>query len=163
MKYTVSKALICTLCVLICSLAAGCKLDGSDQKTAVSYTAHNDTDRSIVSIIVNGEGGVLHAPAHDGGGEVCCVVIPDTWRPGLKVTIKWQNDGHWVRNEKGQIVVKDGQNQFVEGPWHETTVDVPKYEGGENLGRFNIHFFPNDEVKVVVSRYGPGHSSYPLR
>lgn len=163
MKYTVSKALICTLSVLISALAAGCKLDGSDQKTAVSYTAYNDTDRSIVSIIINGEGGILNARAHGGGGEVCCVVIPDTWRPGLKVTIKWKESGDYKRDEKGQIVMDDGVPVVIERPYKERTVEVPKYEGGENLGRFNIHFFPNDEVKVVVSRYGPGHPSYPLR
>ena len=144
------------LLLLAFSLAA-CS---GDDTTAVSYRAYNHTDKSIVSIIVNGEGGILHATKHAGGAEVCCVVIPNKWRPGLTATIKWQLDGHWVRDKNGQIVVKDGHNQFVEGEWKERTIEIPKYD--DQLGQFQIHFFPHDEVKAVVSDVYPGNPQYPL-
>ena len=134
---------------------------GADDKTAVSYTAYNETDRSIISIIINGEGGILHAPAHDGGGEMCCVVIPNRWKPGLKATIKWQESGDFQRDEHGEIVRIDGVPIVIERPYKETTVEIPKYD--ERLGRFNVHFLPGGEVRAVVNLYGPRHPDYPLR
>ena len=47
-----------------CLLLVAC---GGEEKTGVSYSGYNDTDKNIVSIIVNGEGGVLDATAHGGG------------------------------------------------------------------------------------------------
>lgn len=144
------------LCLPLFSLTA-CS---GDDTTAVGTYAYNHTDKSIVSIIINGEGGILHATAHGGGGEVCCVVLPNKWRPGLKATIKWQLDGHWVRDKDGKIVTIDGHDQFVEGEWKERTVDVPQYD--DQLGSFQVHFFSHDEVKVVISNFFPGHPQYPL-
>jgi Protein of unknown function (DUF3304) len=132
-----------------------------DKTVAVGYKAYNHTGTPIDSIIVNGEGGILNATAYGGGGEICCVVLPTRWRPGLKATIKWQSGGHWVRDQKGQVVEKDGDKLFVEGRWTETTVDVPEYDGGDRTGQFRIHFFPNDTVKVTVLLFGPGDPRYP--
>ena len=73
------KTCLSTLALSLCLFLAAC---GGDETVPVSYTGYNNTGKSIVSIIVNGEGGILHAPAHDGGGQVCCVVIPKRWRPG---------------------------------------------------------------------------------
>jgi hypothetical protein len=136
----------------------GCR---KDDKATISYLTFNHTGRSIVSIIVNGEGGVLNAHAHGGGGEACCVILPARWMPGLTVTIKWQEDGHWIRDDKGQVIIKDGDYQFAEGPWHEKTVPVPPYAEGDQMGQFRIHFFPNNDVKVTVLPYGPGDPRYP--
>ena len=132
-----------------------------DNTVAVGYEAYNHTATPIDSVIINGEGGVLNSTAYGGGGGVCCVVLPSKWHPGLKVTIKWQRGGHWVRDRKGQIVEKDGHKQFIEGEWKERIVDVSEYDGGDQTGRFRIHFFPNDDVKVTVLPYGPGHKDYP--
>ncbi|MBK1616421.1 hypothetical protein CKO44_23550 [Rubrivivax gelatinosus] len=144
-------------------LAAGAAMlvaCGEDEKTAVSYQAYNHTDRSIINIIINGEGGILNAPAHDGGGEMCCVVIPNEWRPGLKATIKWRESGDFKRDERGQIVRVDGVPVVIERPYKEATVEIPKY--GKPLGRFRIHFLPAGEVRAVVSLYGPTHRDYPI-
>lgn len=153
MKTLLRKLLMTVL--LPFSLAA-CSGDGT---TGVSYTAYNHTDKSVVSIIINGEGGVLHAPKHAGGAEVCCVVIPDKWHPGLKATIKWQLDGHWVRDKNGNIIEKDGSKQFVEGIWKEKTVDVMQYD---KPARLQIHFEPGDQVKVIVSKYDPWAPESPV-
>ncbi|WP_200225627.1 DUF3304 domain-containing protein [Rubrivivax gelatinosus] len=147
--------------LLLATSAAMLVACGEEDKTAVSYTAYNHTDLGVGSIIINGEGGILNARAHGGGSEMCCVVIPTEWRPGLKATIKWQEDGHWVRDGNGNIVVKDGRNQFVEGAWRETVVDIPRYS--KPLGNLRIHFLPAGEVRAVVSFYGPTHPDYPIR
>lgn len=135
----------------------------SDEKIGVSEHAYNHTDIAIVSIFINGEGGVLDATAHGEGGGVCCVVLPKKWRPGLMATIKWQLDGDWLMDEKGREVIRDGKKVLVPGPWKEKTIEVPKYSEEElNWGMFFIHFFPNDEVKVLINKFLAGSSHHPL-
>lgn len=141
------KTLFLTITVTLSLLLAAC---GGEKTTGVSYFGYNNTDKHIVSIVVNGEGGILHAYAHDGGGQVCCVQIPNKWRPGLKATIKWQEDGDWLLDEKGKEVLRDGRRVYVPAPWKERTVDIPEYK---EINEFYIVFFPGDEVKVAVS-YG---------
>ncbi|MCE1208760.1 MAG: DUF3304 domain-containing protein [Spirochaetia bacterium] len=144
------------LASLFCLVLLACS---SDEKIGVSYHAYNHTDNSIVSIIINGEGGILDATAHGEGGGVCCVVLPKRWRPGLMVKVKWQLDGDWLKDGQGKEVIRDGKKVFVPGPWKEKTVEVPKYD--EEMGLFFIHFFPGDKVNVLVNRYGAGHSTHP--
>lgn len=138
-------------------LLSGCF---EEQKTAVSYTAYNHTDRWIIDIIVNGEGGILAASPRGGGGEMCCVVIPNKWRSGLNVTIKWRGGGEYKRDVQGNVFQINGVPEVIEDPWIEKTVEIPQY--GEELGRFNIHFFPKDKIQVFVNNYGPGHPKYPI-
>ena len=150
-------------CAFLASvLAAPLSACSQDDTVAVGYKGYNHTAIPIDSVIINGQGGVLNVSAYGGGhGDVCCVLLPSRWRPGLKVIIKWQRGGHWVRDQKGQIVEKEGHRQFIEGEWKERIVDVPEYNGGDQTGQFRIHFFPNDDVKVTVLPYGPGHKDYP--
>lgn len=143
--------------LLLSALLPGCF---EPEKTAVSYAAYNHTDKSIVSIIVNGEGGILNSDAHAGGGEVCCVVIPNKWRSGLGATIKWQEAGTYKKDAKENVIVENGIPVLIKAPWKETTVAIPEYD--EQMGQFQMHFFPGDEVKIVVSNYMPGHPKYPL-
>jgi hypothetical protein len=134
----------------------------TDEKVGVSYDAYNHTDQNIVSIVINGDGGILDAMAHGGGGTtICCVILPKRWRPGLMATIKWQLGGKWLKDEQGKEVIRDGVKVLVPGPWKEKTVEVPKYDSTNGMGMFFIHFFPDDEVKVLVNLYGAGHPSHP--
>ena len=134
-------------------------------KQGTSYVAYNYNARAIAGVWINGEGGILNVSAYGGGGkEVCCVVLPSYWRSGLKATIRWEEDGDWLTDDQGQIVYREGRRVYVPRPSKERTVEVPPYIGGEgmDMGRFHIFFFPNDEVKVLVNRWGAGHStSYP--
>lgn len=131
-----------------------------DEKVGLSYAAYNHTDESIVAIVINGEGGVLNATAHGEGGGVCCVVLPKRWRPGLMATIKWQADDIPIFNPDGSRKVIDGVPAAQESPWKEKTVEVPKYS--EEMGDFYIHFFPNDEVNVLVHKYGATSRRHPF-
>jgi hypothetical protein len=134
----------------------------NDDTVAVSYKGYNHTATPIVSFFINGEGGILNvSPYGGGGGEVCCVVLPAKWRPGLKATIKWEEDGGWLKDQKGNFVVRDGINVYVPLPPKEVTVEVPPYEPKPKTGQFRVHFFPHDVVKVTVLGYGPGHAGYP--
>jgi len=145
------------LALLLALQLAGCL---EAEKIPLSYLALNKTDKSIVSIVVNGEGGILNVSAHSGGGTVvCCVVLPKLWRPGLMATIKWQEDDIPVFDSNGKRVVNNGVPVAIESPWKERTVEVPKYD--EKMGDFYIVFFPNDEIKVAVSNGTPALAKSP--
>ncbi len=148
------------LACLIGVVLAACT---GDEKVGLSYAAYDHTDKPIVSIIINGEGGVLNASAHSEGGGVCCVLLPKRWRPGLMATIKWQEDDIPVFNPDGSRKVVDGVPAVKESPWKERTVEVPRYSEEElEWGTFYIHFFENDDVKVLVNKYGASSPHHPL-
>ena len=143
-------------------VACGDRATG-DAESGVSYIAINHTDKSVVSITVNGEGGILNSPAQGGGGkEMCCVSLPDTWRSGLKVTVGWENDGDWLLDANGKEVIRDGKRVYVPAPRKTRTVDLPEYKGKDAEGRLHIHFLPGDEVKVLRSMKGFWSSEYPI-
>lgn len=146
--------------MLICFLQLGCAPE--EPKVSISYLAVNHTSRSVTEISINGEGGILNASAYGGGGkQICCVTLPAVWRPGLTVTIGWQGPGSWLKDESGREVIRNGNTVLVEDPVKTRTVEVPKYEA-RDLQHFDIHFLPNDEVKVMASWNFPEHRDYPI-
>ena len=126
---------------------------------SVMYTAFNYTDKGIVAIAVNGEGGILHASENGGGGSpFCCVTLPMPWHQGLTAEIAWRNAGKFQRDEAGNLAKdKDGNNILIEAPWQTRTVEVAKYT---KQGDFQILFFP-DDIKVVVMDYAPWGEEHP--
>lgn len=133
-----------------------------EEKVGLNYHAYNHTDTSIISIVINGEGGVLSASAHGEGSGVCCVVLPKKWRPGLLATIKWQPDDIPVFNPDGSQKIVDGVPSVIESTWKERTVEVPKYSDDElDRGTFYIHFFRDDDVKVLVATRWAGYAGHP--
>lgn len=139
-------------------LLAGCE----ESTTALSYLAVNHTPQPIDSITINDQGGILNVPAMGGGGkEVCCVVVPKKWHPGLTAKISWLQGGHFQRDTSGNFVVRNGDKVFIEGIWKTRTVPIAEYDS-DNLGRVHIHFLPNDEVLVKIGNFryrAPGY--YP--
>ncbi|MYM95823.1 DUF3304 domain-containing protein [Duganella vulcania] len=102
----------------------------------------NHTGSYIDSASVDGAGGGNMARWGVGGPDICCTSIPEVWHPGMKVLVRWDMPvGH-------QHIVK------------EKVVEVEKYE---RPGDIYMVFFPNDEVRVVVSANGPRASDFPIR
>ncbi|WP_089084724.1 DUF3304 domain-containing protein [Aquitalea magnusonii] len=135
---------------------AGCE----EEKTSLSYLAVNHTTKPIDSITINDQGGVLNVPAMGGGGgEVCCVIVPSKWRPGLTVKISWLQGGHFQRDASGNVVMKNGNKVFIEGSWKTRTVTIPEYQAKE-MQHVDIHFLPNDQVLVKLSDIFPEHPDY---
>src|SRR5450830_596575 len=115
----------------------------------VSVTGYNHIqDESIMNFSVNGGSGGNLAPASANEGGMCCVSIPERWRPGMKATVTWEY-GYSSRDPVPPF------------PPQEAVVDIPEYTP-ENLGRIQVHFYPNHRIKVVVSKYGLGHPKHPL-
>ena len=67
--------------------------------------------------------------------------VPVTWTPGMKVKVRWN------RPIKG------------EDNWIEKTTTIPRYD---EVGMLIVHFFPNDEERVVVSNYYPESPNHPI-
>jgi hypothetical protein len=134
-----------------------------EETVTLDYLAVNHTAHSVVSFTINGEGGVLNSPPFGGGGKtVCCVTLPAKWRPGLKVTIRWENDGDWLMDEQGREVIRDGKRVYVPLPPKERTVELAPYTA-HDLQHFDVHFMPGDEVIAKPSYYYPWHPEYQPR
>lgn len=130
-----------------------------EETVAVSYSANNHTDKWIVSILVNDEGGILGASPQGSGTGICCVVLPRKWRPGLSARIKWRYDSTPKLDSHGKVVTNDGVPVLIESPWNERTIELPPYD--DRMGTFQLHFYPSGDVKSVVSNYFPRHPKYP--
>jgi hypothetical protein len=46
-------------------------------------------------------------------------------------------------------------------PPQEAEVEIPKYSS-DRLGNVQVHFYSNQQIKVVVSNYGIEHPRYPM-
>ncbi|MDO9402627.1 MAG: DUF3304 domain-containing protein [Polaromonas sp.] len=131
-------------------LAFGSLLSACQEPTAgVSIVGYNHTiDRSIYTFTVDGRMGSNLRPESGGGKFSCCVDIPKTWRPGLKVRIRWEYQG-------GTAIPPPPPPQEAE-----VDVDVPAYTP-QDLGRLAVHFYPDHQVAVVVTRMSIDHRDYP--
>ncbi|MGS0742464.1 DUF3304 domain-containing protein [Glaciimonas sp. GG7] len=64
--------------------------------------------------------------------------LPDKWQPGMKVKVRWKPNAR---------------------DWIEKTTTIRRYEKPETLF---VHFFTNDEVRVVSSGPYPGSPNHPI-
>lgn len=130
----------------ILSLSA-CSGLNNEQASAESAAAGaqvgvvNHTGNYIYSSSVNGTWGGNMPAWGAGGGSICCVSIPRVWYPGMKVRVRWN--------------MPIGRQDVIK----EKIVEVEKYE---QPGTVYLHFFPNDEVRVVVSNIGGSHPEHPI-
>ncbi|MDR1994069.1 DUF3304 domain-containing protein [Azonexus sp.] len=127
-------------------LSACTHLDpGYDDDTPKTATAQvgivNHTGNYIHSASVNGAGGGNMSKWGAGGADICCASIPRVWYPGMKVRVRWNMPVN------GNDVIK------------EKIVEVEQYG---RPGSIYMHFFPNDEVRVVVSPVGPRNPEHPI-
>ncbi|MQR00191.1 DUF3304 domain-containing protein [Glaciimonas soli] len=74
-----------------------------------------------------------------GGIAALGYIIPRQWQPGLKVKVRWKPDGR---------------------AWIEKTTTIKRYD---QVGTIYVHFFQNDEVRIVsTARYGVGSPNHPI-
>ena len=99
----------------------------------------NHTGKYIYSASVDGAGGGNMARWGAGGANICCTSIPRVWHPGMNVLVRWN--------------MPEGHTDVIK----EKMVEIEKYD---RPGDIYMHFFENDEVRVVVSNdagYGKDH------
>ncbi|WP_168224687.1 DUF3304 domain-containing protein [Rhodoferax aquaticus] len=108
------------------------------------------------------------------GGDFNCggtiaggYTIPRTWRPGMKVKVKWYT---WDRPKPTTITipVEDDPTiapgvpiveRGVKGALHEYTTTIPYYP---EPGRAYVHLFRNGQARVIISNIGPTGRDHPL-
>jgi len=130
-------------CKFLCLVVlAGCATKSS--VGAMDITGINYTDTYVSLFTVNGYPGPNVMPHGGGAGGVCCISVPEVWKPNMTVTVMWTD-----RRNANPVV------------WKTKVVEVPQYRP-EDMGHFAVHFFPNDEVKVLVTMLYPHHPDYPF-
>ena len=66
-------------------------------------------------------------------------LLPNQWQPGMKVKVRWKPNAR---------------------EWLEKTTTIPPYE---SAGKLYVHFFQNDEVRVVSSpNHGARNRNHPI-
>ncbi|MYN18373.1 DUF3304 domain-containing protein [Rugamonas sp. FT107W] len=131
--------------IAITLAVSGCALRQSQGQASDRATAQvgivNHTGNYIDSALVAGAGGGNMSAWGEGIANICCTSIPNVWYPGMKVLVRWNMP----------IGIQDVVKEKV--------VEVEKYE---TPGDIYTVFFPNDEVRVVVSVNGPRASDFPI-
>lgn len=135
------KNTIFVLLLTLFSLLSAC----SEETIGTNVVGYNHTkDRTISIFTVNDSMGSNLMPESGGGAFTCCIDLPKTWRPGLKAKIKWK--------------YSDGDALPPPPPDQEIELDIPKYE---HVSDFNVHFFDNHQVKIVITGMSIDHPDYP--
>lgn len=134
-------ALRCAALALIALLTSCASWGGGPTfPTTITGIDHLADHLSVQQFYVNG---TWASRAGQGGRQVCCVILPKPWRPGLKVRVRW-GVLNW-RDRKADRYERD--------------VEVERY--GSQGGWFLVHFLPDGSVRAVVSLEGPTSPDYP--
>lgn len=138
------KWLLALLSALSLTACSGLDLNDEDDtpKTAAAQVGIvNHTGNYIYSASIDGAGGGNMDRWGAGTASVCCASIPRVWRPGLKGLVRWD--------------MPDGHTHHVK----QKIVEIEKYD---RPGSIYLHFFPNDEIRVVISNVYPWHPEHPI-
>ncbi|MCC7682698.1 DUF3304 domain-containing protein [Janthinobacterium sp. FW305-128] len=125
-----------------CALKARQVNEAGPRTTATAQVGIvNHTGKYIYSASVDGAGGGNMARWGAGLANICCTSIPRVWYPEMMVRVRWDMP------EEHTHIVK------------EKMVEVEKYD---EPGDIYMHFFENDEVRVVVSNAGGPSKIHPI-
>jgi len=131
---------------VICAvLLAGCisaQPKAEDSRATAQVGIVNHTGKYIYSASVDGAGGGRMSAWGAGVANICCTSIPSVWYPGMKVLVRWN--------------MPEGVKDVVK----EKVVEVEKYD---ETGDIYMHFFPNDEIRIVVSNAAGFSLKHPIR
>ena len=123
---------------------------------------HSNT-AAINRFTINGSGGSGINPS-SGGGQTCCVVLPVTWQPGLKVVVEWEEDptpfssrelSEKPFTEAWRERMHEQREHYTQ---HRVEVEVAPYD---RLGAASVHFLPCNQVKVTGGIETYRHPDYP--
>jgi hypothetical protein len=101
----------------------------------------NHTDRYIYGAAVNGAYGGHSHKLSAGIANFCCVNLPEKWHPGLAVKVDWDMPEGTTHIHKSKMV------------------DVEKYDEPSDV---YLHFFPDDMIRVVVTKWVGASPNHPI-
>ncbi|MGV3345828.1 DUF3304 domain-containing protein [Enterobacteriaceae bacterium LUAb1] len=145
--------------VVISGLLAGCSPSQAGESSAGNIGGYNHVAGQNVNwFSVNGYYATLN-------GNVCCVMIPNQWRPGLTAHIEWEVDPNANENiprlKKG-VGFEPKALAEHEAKYQRFSADVPIPEYKESAG-INVHFLPCHQVKIYAGVAGYGSGVYPIK
>nr|WP_242879669.1 DUF3304 domain-containing protein [Xanthomonas oryzae] len=127
-----------------CSKPTGEQVDGG--MATANISPYNHTGDYIHQLYIDGQWGG-NSRAYGGGGTfVCCIAYPRTWRAGLSAKVRWTTSS------------SDPQGS-PEETWHEKIVPIERYE--KSGTRLNVHFLPNNDVRLIIWNGASGTEGYP--
>jgi hypothetical protein len=148
------------LCGMLGFALVGCSpAKGKDEPLAGSIKSVNHTTQGINWFEVNGY------RASGGGGSECCIVMPATWRPGLKANIEWEvdPDPYAKLPSVTSIEFREAYAKHEKNYRHYSeSVDIPEWNGTERCG-LTVHFLVCNQIKVTTSCWGYGSPNNPIK
>ena len=99
------------------------------------------------------------------GGTVCCVLLPEQWRPDLVAHIKWDKLDKSKLSPSPDFDQVEAYNRWEKEldrytTYHEAWEPIPQYD--EEVCGVDVHFLPCNEVKITTSCYSYGDPEYPI-
>lgn len=121
----------------------------------LSGMQHLGPDFNISEFFLDGTNGFNVGREGGGGSDVCCVLLPRQWRPGLSVDLRWEV-ANWIEVDKAR---KENQEVVPTFKHFKGRVPVEKYESPE---RVVVHFFEGGKARVVVGAPGPSELRHAI-
>jgi len=156
----ICRALFFAMCAMT---LASCGNKGADngarpEGSVSSISGYNYTIEGIQEFSVNGAwGGGISIGG--GGGNVCCVELPEKWTPGLSAKVSWRRT-----DCRGDKKIRCPERIEDLEKWPEvTTTKVVAIEPYDRPNTVQVMFLPNDEVKIYVFDAGPIHPEHPSK
>ncbi|WP_321818523.1 MULTISPECIES: DUF3304 domain-containing protein [unclassified Paraburkholderia] len=116
--------------------------------SGLNYASYGVGSFSITDSAGRSGGGPNLAPVSKsgepagGGSEMCCVYVPQTWRDGMTVHVRWERDTHPYDD-----------NDRSGDQWLEAVAKIPPY--GPKQYNFIVQFLDGDRIRVRVDDGGP--------
>lgn len=104
---------------------------------------HIGPDFNIAEFYLNGTNGFNVGREGGGGGDVCCVLLPRQWRPGLSVDLRW-SVGNWTKVNPTDLDRKHRIPTFED---FRASVPLEQYKTPDSV---RVHFFVGGKARVVV-------------
>ncbi|MDR0243635.1 MAG: DUF3304 domain-containing protein [Burkholderia sp.] len=111
--------------------------------SGLNYASYGVASFSITDSEGRSGGGPNIAPVSNtgepggGGSEMCCVYVPEKWRDGMTVHVRWERDLHPY-----DTLDRSGDQ------WLEAVARVPPY--GPTQYNFVVQFLKDDRIRVRV-------------
>ena len=130
-----------------------------DEFTAVNIVSvhHLGPNYSIDEVYVNAQFAGNAGREGGGGGFVCCIMLPEKWRPGLVANVTW-TVLDW-RNENYEEIRRGDFNSVIVESRYIACAPVEYYDRPQPL---YVHFFPRGRLRVAPSAYGAFGKGHPI-
>jgi hypothetical protein len=132
--------------------------DSNSTPVGLTGTQHMGPNFNVSGFYVDGAYGSNVGREGGGGSDVCCVLLPNKWRPGLTAEVRWAV-GDWSKENLTETAAGNYTSITSEGVY-KALVPVEKYDVP---GQLYVHFFIGGRVRVVSSNVGVLNKDHPIQ